>query len=172
VPAVCDRKGSPPHAAFRGVCEFSSQPTNDRDRNGNAAQQNAKSYASGRSKIVSVPTKDVFRFHGITLRGATIQYAHPTPRTGWEQGCYRVYIKGMRHLRSARHKRLIEEIAAVRQAAGISQRALAAKMRRSNSYISKIECGERQLSIEELLDLCAAIGVDPLALLGRVLQKR
>jgi len=78
----------------------------------------------------------------------------------------------LRHLRTLRHRRLIEEIAAARQAAGISQRALAAKLKRSESYISKFEAGERRLEVCELLDLCAAIGADPLALLGRVLQKR
>lgn len=77
----------------------------------------------------------------------------------------------MRHLRSARHKRLIEESAAARQAAGLSQRALAAKLKRSNSYISKFEAGERRLEVCEFLEICAAIGVDPTALLKRVLRE-
>lgn len=75
----------------------------------------------------------------------------------------------MRHLRSACHRRLIEEIARARAAAGISQRALAAKLKRSPSYISKFEAGERRLEVCEFIDVCKAIGVDPLELLGRVM---
>jgi transcriptional regulator with XRE-family HTH domain len=77
----------------------------------------------------------------------------------------------MRHLRSARHRRLIAEIVAVRQAAGLSQRALAAKLKRSPSYVSKFEAGERRLEVCEFLDLCAAIGADPPDLLRRVMQR-
>ena len=77
----------------------------------------------------------------------------------------------MRHLRSGRHKRLIDEVAAARQAAGISQRALAAKLRRSPSYVSKFEAGERRLEVCEFLDLCGAIGADPLALIEKILRR-
>lgn len=77
----------------------------------------------------------------------------------------------MRHLRTRRHRTLIEEVAAARQAAGISQRDLAAKLKRSPSYVSKFEAGERRLEVCEFLDLCAAIGADPLALLDRVLKR-
>ena len=76
----------------------------------------------------------------------------------------------LRHLRTRRHKSLIEEVAAARRAAGISQRALAATLKRSPSYVSKFEAGERRLEVCEFLDLCAAIGADPLELLGRVLR--
>ena len=42
----------------------------------------------------------------------------------------------MRHLRSTRHRKLIEEVVRARTAAGLSQRALAAKLKRSPSYVS------------------------------------
>jgi transcriptional regulator with XRE-family HTH domain len=75
----------------------------------------------------------------------------------------------MQQQRTARHRRLIGEIAAARKAAGLSQRALAAKLRRSTSYVSKLEAGERRLSLHEFVDLCLAVGADPPALLARVL---
>lgn len=85
-----------------------------------------------------------------------------------QTGCGALHL---RHLRSRRHQALISEVAAARQAAGISQRELAAKLKRSASYVSKFEAGERRLEVCEFVDLCAAIGADPLALLGRVLRR-
>ena len=77
----------------------------------------------------------------------------------------------MRHLRTVRHRRLIEEIAAARKAAGMSQRALAERLKRSDSYISKFEAGERRLEVCEFVDLCEAIGVDAGQIVSR-LQRR
>jgi transcriptional regulator with XRE-family HTH domain len=73
-------------------------------------------------------------------------------------------------LRTLRHRTLIKEVAAARQAAGISQRELAAKLKRSPSYVSKFEAAERRLEVCEFVDLCRAIGVDPVELLARVLR--
>ena len=74
----------------------------------------------------------------------------------------------VRHLRTARHRRLIEEVAAAREAAGISQRALAQKLKRSNSFVSKFEAGERRLEVCEFIELCEAVGADPAQLVKRV----
>lgn len=76
----------------------------------------------------------------------------------------------MRHLRSARHRRLIEEIVRAREAAGLSQRALAAHLKRSPSYVSKFEAGERRLDVLEFAEVCEAISVDAPDLLRRVLR--
>jgi transcriptional regulator with XRE-family HTH domain len=67
----------------------------------------------------------------------------------------------MQHLRSARHRKLIEAIVEARKATGLSQRALAARLKRSPSYISKFEAGERRLEVCEFVDLCTAIHADP-----------
>ena len=77
----------------------------------------------------------------------------------------------MRHLRTVRHRRLIEEVAAARKAAGMSQRALADRLKRSDSYISKFESGERRLEVCEFIELCEAIGADPAQLISRI-QRR
>ena len=74
----------------------------------------------------------------------------------------------MRHLRTVRHRRLIEEVAAARKAAGMSQRALAERLRRSDSYISKFEAGERRLEVCEFIELCEVIGTDPAQLISRI----
>ena len=67
----------------------------------------------------------------------------------------------MRHLRSARHRKLIELLVDARQASGLSQRTLAARLKRSPSYVSKFEAGERRLEVCEFIDLCAVIDADP-----------
>lgn len=74
----------------------------------------------------------------------------------------------MRHLRTVRHRRLIEAVATAREAAGISQRALAEKLKRSNSFVSKFEAGERRLEVCEFIELCEAIGADPAQLVRRI----
>jgi transcriptional regulator with XRE-family HTH domain len=74
----------------------------------------------------------------------------------------------MQHLRSARHRRLIEAIVEARKAAGLSQRSLAARLRRSASYISKFEAGERRLEVCEFVDVCAAVRADPAEIVRRI----
>ena len=74
----------------------------------------------------------------------------------------------MRHLRTVLHRRLIEEVAAARKAAGMSQRALADRLKRSDSYISKFEAGERRLEVCEFIELCEAIGASPAQLISRI----
>jgi transcriptional regulator with XRE-family HTH domain len=74
----------------------------------------------------------------------------------------------MRHLRSVRHRTLIELLVKAREASGLSQRALAAKLKRSPSYVSKFEAGERRLEVCEFIDLCAAINTDPAEIVHRL----
>lgn len=74
----------------------------------------------------------------------------------------------MRQLRTHRHRRLIAELAAARQAAGLSQRELAARLKRSPSYVSKFEAGERRLSVLEFIELCEVLGADVGQLVERV----
>jgi transcriptional regulator with XRE-family HTH domain len=76
----------------------------------------------------------------------------------------------MRHLRSARHRRLIEEIVRAREGAGLSQRTLAARLKRSPSYVSKFEAGERRLDVLEFAEVCETLKVDAPDLLRRVLR--
>ena len=77
----------------------------------------------------------------------------------------------VRHLRTARHKKLIEEVVKAREAAGLSQRQLAAKIKRSPSYVGKFEAAERRLEVCEFAELCEALGVDAPDLLRRVIQR-
>lgn len=60
-------------------------------------------------------------------------------------------------LRQARKKR------------GLTQTALAAVLRKPQSFVSKYESGERLLSFVETIDVCRALNLDPKELLGEYL---
>ena len=67
----------------------------------------------------------------------------------------------MKHLRSARHRALMSTLTAARRSAGLTQRRLAARLKRSNYFVWKIEAGERRVEVLE--------GHDPVVLLRLVL---
>jgi transcriptional regulator with XRE-family HTH domain len=77
----------------------------------------------------------------------------------------------LKHLRSARHRALIAPIVDARHAAGLTQRQLAAKLKRSNSFVWKIEAGERRVDILEFVEIARAIGSEPVELFSRVFAK-
>jgi len=55
--------------------------------------------------------------------------------------------------------RLLRE---TRIAAGLTQRQVAERLGRPQSFVSKVESGERRCDVVELWDMCSAVGVDPL----------
>ena len=65
----------------------------------------------------------------------------------------------MKQLRSPRHRALIAAIVAARQAACLTQRQLAAKLKRSNSFVWKLEAGERQLNVLEFIEIARVLEV-------------
>jgi transcriptional regulator with XRE-family HTH domain len=71
-------------------------------------------------------------------------------------------------LRSPRHRALIGEVVAARQAAGLTQRQLAAKLKRSNSFIWKLEAGERQINVLELIEIARVLGVKASKLIAEI----
>jgi transcriptional regulator with XRE-family HTH domain len=75
-------------------------------------------------------------------------------------------------IRSKRHKKLIELVVAERKQAGIRQVQLAKKLKRSQTWIARLESGERRLDVVELLDLAEAIGFDPLIIVANMQQAK
>jgi transcriptional regulator with XRE-family HTH domain len=51
---------------------------------------------------------------------------------------------------------------------GLSQAALADKLGRLQTFVSKYERGERRLDVVEFLDVAAALGLDPQEVLRRL----
>ena len=60
------------------------------------------------------------------------------------------------------YKDLIQRFIAARNAAGLTQQAVADQLGKPQSYIAKVEGLERRLDVVELLQLAKAIGVDPM----------
>ncbi len=74
----------------------------------------------------------------------------------------------MKHLRSARHRALISVIVTARHAAGLTQRQLAAKLKRSNSFVWKLEAGERQINVLEFIEIAKTLNVKASKLLAEI----
>jgi len=65
-------------------------------------------------------------------------------------------------LQTRRYRAFRERLRAARKAAGLSQKAVAEKVGRPQTWVSKCELGERRVDFVELEDLAAACG-KPLA---------
>jgi len=75
-----------------------------------------------------------------------------------------------RSLLFRRHRALIAVLVGSRKEAGFTQRELAARMRRPQSFFGATETGERRLDVVEFFEFATALGVDPLALFERVVR--
>ena len=72
----------------------------------------------------------------------------------------------MKSLRTRTHRMLCATLVEARKEAGISQQELARRLKRSQSFIAKIEVGERRIDVVEFIEIARALGrepVDPLA---------
>ncbi len=73
-----------------------------------------------------------------------------------------------KQLHTARHKRLMAALVAVRQDAGITQRELARRLKRAHSYVGRIEQGIRRLDVPEFIEWCECLDTDPISVFRRV----
>ena len=76
-----------------------------------------------------------------------------------------------RSLRSPHHQKLQALLADARAQAGFTQAELATKLDRPQSFIAKCETGERRVDVVEFCEIAEALGIDPEALLGRLLAR-
>lgn len=72
----------------------------------------------------------------------------------------------MKSTYTAEYQALISKLAKARKVAGITQAQLAAKLGKPQSYISKIENGERRLDVVEFLEIAKLIGIEATEFLG------
>lgn len=66
-----------------------------------------------------------------------------------------------------RHQDLIGFIGSVRKAAGVTQVELAERLGKPQSFVSKVERGERRVDVIEFCQVAEALGHDPAELLER-----
>lgn len=68
-------------------------------------------------------------------------------------------------LGTERHQTLIALLIAKREAAGLTQSELATKLGEYQSFVARLESGQRRVDVVEFLDLAEALGFDASAAL-------
>jgi transcriptional regulator with XRE-family HTH domain len=63
-----------------------------------------------------------------------------------------------------------ELMVGARKSAGLTQQALAARLKKPQSFVAKYEGGERRLDVVEFIAIARALGADPLKLMTRLLD--
>lgn len=77
-----------------------------------------------------------------------------------------------RTLGSARHEALCALLVAERKKAELNQEKLAKKLKQHQSFIARLESGERRIDVVEFLELAEVIGFDPLRALAKIKAHR
>ncbi|KGJ11375.1 XRE family transcriptional regulator [Paracoccus versutus] len=73
-----------------------------------------------------------------------------------------------RSLRTPGHRALMLVLIETRKEAGITQQELADRLNRPQSYVAKVETGERRLDVVEFIEWAEGIGASPALLMDRV----
>jgi transcriptional regulator with XRE-family HTH domain len=74
-------------------------------------------------------------------------------------------------IHTERHRKLRELLVARRKAAGLTQTVVAERLGKPPSYVTKYEGADRRLDVLEFLEVAAAIGFEPCALIRSLLRK-
>lgn len=69
-------------------------------------------------------------------------------------------------IRSSGHEALRDALVAARRAAGLTQQQLAVRLKCHQSFVARVESGERRIDVIELVVLARALEVDASVLLG------
>jgi transcriptional regulator with XRE-family HTH domain len=73
-------------------------------------------------------------------------------------------------LRTRGHRALIELLVSTREAAGLTQRDLAARLKRPRSFVGRIEAGERRVDVIEFIEIARVMGIDPGQLFSKIAE--
>lgn len=73
-------------------------------------------------------------------------------------------------LHSPEYTALLRTLLEARKQSGMTQREVADRLGKPQSYIAKIEGGERRLDVVEFVFLAKALDLDPTSLFGQVLN--
>jgi len=78
----------------------------------------------------------------------------------------------LKSLRTPTARAVAKVLAEARVKAGLTQRQLAARIRRPHSVVGMIESEQRQVTVPELIVLAETMDADPIDLLRRILRQR
>ena len=73
-----------------------------------------------------------------------------------------------RSLRTPAHRALMRALIEARHARKLTQQEVADVLNRPQSYIAKVEVGERRLDVVEFAEICDALGIEPMIVLEPV----
>jgi DNA-binding transcriptional regulator YiaG len=80
-----------------------------------------------------------------------------------------LYIKRVtKSVFTKRYKLFLSMLVSIREEKGISQRALSKKLKKSPTYVSKYERGERRLDVIEFLDIVKVLEADPYKIIRKI----
>lgn len=86
-------------------------------------------------------------------------------------GVYGLRPMGSRPQHATAYRQLCAMLKSMREDAGLSQRALSARLGRVVTFASKVEAGTRRIDPIELASWCKACGVDPSKAFSRLLSE-
>jgi transcriptional regulator with XRE-family HTH domain len=69
------------------------------------------------------------------------------------------------------YKRVVASLRRMREDAGLTQAALARRLRRSRTYVTKCELGERRIDVLEWTEFCRACRVEPTNAFEKLLKR-
>lgn len=72
-------------------------------------------------------------------------------------------------LQSDRHKALIDTLVKQRKSVGMSQQELANAIDEYQSYIARLESGQRRLDVIEFIRMCSFLELDPISVIQDLL---
>src|SRR4051812_29801562 len=73
-------------------------------------------------------------------------------------------------MHTAAQQEVVQLVVRLRKAAGLSQRTLAGMLGREQSYLGRIETGQRRVDVVEPVQICLAGDADPNAGLGALVR--
>jgi transcriptional regulator with XRE-family HTH domain len=73
-------------------------------------------------------------------------------------------------LRTKGHRTLIDILVESRQQAGLTQRDLAARLKRPHVFIGRIEAGERRVDVIEFIEIARVLDIDPKHLFAKLIE--
>ena len=73
-----------------------------------------------------------------------------------------------RSLRTPGHQALMQVLVETRKSNGVTQQELADRLKRPQSYVAKIETGERRLDVVEFVEWFQALDADPEAAVSAI----
>lgn len=73
--------------------------------------------------------------------------------------------------RREHYRTLRNQLREARAIAGLTQADVAKRLNKSQSFVSKVETGERQLDVIEFIDLSIALGFHPVAMISDLLSQ-